>query len=119
MDGRILGHYRIDTQLGAGGMGVYRARDQRLERDVALKVLPPGVLADEAAHKRFRKEALALSQLNHPNVATGLRAFSPCRVHDRLHLRAAEQGHGRLSNGSSRRPKPASPAIRCSSEIPG
>ncbi|MGH9662401.1 MAG: protein kinase domain-containing protein, partial [Bryobacteraceae bacterium] len=71
MIGRTLGHYRIDSQLGQGGMGVvYRARDLRLERDVALKVLPAGLLADESARKRFRKEALALSQLNHPNIAT-------------------------------------------------
>jgi len=71
MIGRTLGHYRIDSQLGRGGMGVvYRARDLRLERDVALKVLPAGLLADEGARKRFRKEALALSQLNHPNIAT-------------------------------------------------
>jgi len=71
MIGRTLGHYRIDSQLGRGGMGVvYRARDSRLERDVALKVLPAGLLTDEGARKRFRKEALALSQLNHPNIAT-------------------------------------------------
>jgi eukaryotic-like serine/threonine-protein kinase len=63
--------YRILEQIGRGGMGVvYRARDTHLERDVALKVLPQGSLADEAARRRFRKEALALSQLNHPNVAT-------------------------------------------------
>src|SRR5579862_8600477 len=49
---------------------VYRAHDERLERDVAIKVLPVGILADEAARKRFRKEALAVSRLNHPNIST-------------------------------------------------
>ena len=69
--GSELGHYRIAEKIGAGGMGeVYRARDQHLARDVAIKVLPPGTLADESARKHFRKEALILSQLNHPNVAT-------------------------------------------------
>ena len=71
MIGRTLGHYRILEQIGAGGMGVvFRAHDQRLERDVALKVLPPGTLHDDSARKRFRKEALALSKLNHPNIET-------------------------------------------------
>ncbi len=71
MIGKTLSHYRIVEKIGAGGMGeVYRARDERLERDVALKVLPTGTLADEATRKRFRKEALALSKLNHPNIAT-------------------------------------------------
>jgi serine/threonine protein kinase len=71
MIGQSLGHYRIIERIGAGGMGVvYRARDERLERDVALKVLPAGALADEETRKRFRREALALSKLNHPNIAT-------------------------------------------------
>ena len=69
--GQTLGHYRIAEKVGAGGMGeVYRARDEHLDRDVAIKVLPPGTLSDESARKRFHKEALALSKLNHPNIAT-------------------------------------------------
>ncbi len=71
MIGQTLGHYRVLEQIGAGGMGVvYRAHDERLDRDVALKVLPAGTLADESARKRFRKEALTLSKLNHPNIET-------------------------------------------------
>jgi Tol biopolymer transport system component/predicted Ser/Thr protein kinase len=71
MIGRTLSHYRILEKLGAGGMGeVYRARDEKLGRDVAVKVLPAGLLAGEAARARFRKEAEALSRLSHPHVAT-------------------------------------------------
>ncbi len=69
--GSQLGHYRIVEKIGAGGMGeVYRAQDEHLGRDVAVKVLPPGTLSDESARKRFREEALILSKLNHPNIAT-------------------------------------------------
>ena len=69
--GKVLGHYRILEQIGAGGMGiVYRAHDMQLDRDVALKVLPAGTLNDGSARARFRKEALALARLNHPNIAT-------------------------------------------------
>jgi len=71
MVGTTLGRYRILEKIGAGGMGeIYRAHDERLARDVAIKVLPQGLLADEAARKRFHKEALSLSRLNHPNIAT-------------------------------------------------
>ncbi len=71
MIGQTFGHYRIVAKIGAGGMGeVYRAHDRRLDRDVALKVLPTGTLSDEVARKHFHKEALTLSKLNHPNIAT-------------------------------------------------
>jgi eukaryotic-like serine/threonine-protein kinase len=71
MIGQTIGHYLVTEQIGAGGMGVvYRARDQRLNRDVALKVLPPAKFGDEAPRKLFRKEALALAKLNHPNIGT-------------------------------------------------
>jgi dienelactone hydrolase len=68
--GTKLGPYEVTGTIGAGGMGeVYRARDHRLERDVAIKVLPAWALHDEAARRRFRKEAVALAKLNHPNIA--------------------------------------------------
>ncbi|MDP9160367.1 MAG: protein kinase [Acidobacteriota bacterium] len=70
MIGQVLGHYRLLEQIGQGGMGiVYRAQDEQLDREVAVKVLPSDVM-DVAARKRFRKEALAVAKLNHPNVAT-------------------------------------------------
>src|SRR5260370_4462366 len=71
MIGQTLGHYRILEKVGAGGMGVvYRARDEQLDRDVAVKVLPSGTLSDDTARRHFRKEAMALAKLNHPNIET-------------------------------------------------
>jgi|KBSMisStandDraft_5_1062788.scaffolds.fasta_scaffold02614_3 tetratricopeptide (TPR) repeat protein len=71
MIGRTLSHYLILEQIGAGGMGVvYRAHDERLDRDVALKVLSPDLAGDQEFLSRFRREARTLSKLNHPNVAT-------------------------------------------------
>src|SRR5688572_18900024 len=69
--GRTLGQYRLLEQVGSGGMGVvYRARDQKLERDVAVKIMRAGALADDEARKRFQQEALALSRVSHPHIAT-------------------------------------------------
>ena len=69
--GQTVSHYRIVERLGCGGMGVvYRAHDEQLDRDVAVKVLPTGTLFDETARKQFRAEALALAKLNHPNIET-------------------------------------------------
>jgi serine/threonine protein kinase/tetratricopeptide (TPR) repeat protein len=69
--GQVLGHYRLIEKVGGGGQGeVYRAHDERFDRDVALKILPFKLLPDDAARKRFRKEALAVGKLTHPNIAT-------------------------------------------------
>jgi TolB-like protein/Flp pilus assembly protein TadD len=64
-----LGHFRVEGPLGAGGMGeVYRARDTRLDREVAIKVLPEAVARDPVRLARFEREARALAQLSHPNI---------------------------------------------------
>src|SRR5467141_3029849 len=69
--GTKLGPYEIITPLGAGGMGeVYRARDTRLNREVAIKVLPAAFASDADRLKRFEQEASATSALNHPNILT-------------------------------------------------
>src|SRR6516165_11606387 len=72
--GTQLGPYEITAALGAGGMGeVYRARDTRLERTVAIKILPSPFSADTVRKQRFEREAKAISQLNHPHI---------CILHD-------------------------------------
>ena len=69
--GAHLGPYEVLALIGAGGMGeVYRARDPRLERDVAIKVLPADRVADEGRRRRFVQEAQAASALNHPHIIT-------------------------------------------------
>lgn len=68
--GTRLGAYAITGQLGAGGMGeVYRARDSRLGRDVALKILPEGFATDPDRLARFEREARTLASLNRPHIA--------------------------------------------------
>ena len=67
--GARLGPYEILAPLGAGGMGeVYKARDTRLDRDVAVKVLSPGISSSPEARQRFEREARTISQLSHPHI---------------------------------------------------
>jgi len=69
--GTKLGPYEISSPLGAGGMGVvYRARDTRLDRTVAIKILPTHLSSSPEAKQRFDREARAISSLNHPNICT-------------------------------------------------
>jgi Tol biopolymer transport system component len=69
MIGQVLGHYRVLEKIGFGGMGeVYRASDERLGRDVALKILKPSLALDQDRLRRFEQEARAAATLNHPNV---------------------------------------------------
>ena len=72
--GTRLGPYDILAELGHGGMGVvYTARDPQLDRQVAIKVLPPDLTRDDAAKQRFLQEAKAASALDHPNI---------CNIHE-------------------------------------
>ena len=69
--GTKLGPYEIQSQIGAGGMGeVYRAKDTRLDRTVAVKILPSHLSENPEAKQRFDREARAISSLNHPNICT-------------------------------------------------
>src|SRR5262245_5355018 len=69
--GTSLGPYQVLSPLGSGGMGaVYRARDTKLGREVAVKVLPASIAADEERRRRFEREARSASALNHPNIVT-------------------------------------------------
>jgi len=80
--GTRLGPYEILSTAGAGGMGeVYRARDTRLDRTVAIKVLPEQLSQDPDLRQRFEREARAISSLNHPNIChlSSLRRRSPGR----------------------------------------
>jgi serine/threonine protein kinase/Tfp pilus assembly protein PilF len=69
--GKVIGHYRIESLIGIGGMGeVYLARDERLGRNVALKLLPESLTTDETQLSRFKNEARTASSSNHPNILT-------------------------------------------------
>src|SRR5512138_2814702 len=99
--GTTLGCYEIGSPLGAGGMGeVYRARDTRLNREVAIKVLPEAFLTDRERLARLQREAQVLASLNHPNIAQiyGLEQFggAGCIV---MELVEGETLAERLKNG--------------------
>ncbi len=69
LPGPRMGRYEIRSKIGAGGMGeVYRARDEKLNRDVAIKVLPASLSQDQDRLRRFAQEAQAAGALNHPNI---------------------------------------------------
>ncbi len=100
--GTRLGPYEILGPLGAGGMGeVYRARDTRLERTVAVKVLPTQTIPSDEVRKRFEREAKAISQLSHPHICT---LFDVGRAEDRdflvMELLEGETLQARLSQGA-------------------
>jgi serine/threonine protein kinase len=94
--GTKLGPYEILAPLGAGGMGeVYRARDARLNREVAIKVLPAAFARDPERLRRFQQEAQAVAALNHPNILAvhdfGEHEGSPYLVCNQFHFRTFNQ----------------------------
>jgi len=113
--GMQLGPYRIGAVIGSGGMGeVYRARDDRLGRDVAIKVLPAAMAGDAARVKRFEQEARAASALNHPHIVavydTGRHGGAPYLVTELLE---GETLAGRLA----RAPMPLRKALECALQV--
>lgn len=85
--GENLGHYKVQSAIGAGGMGeIYRASDTRLRRDVAIKILPEKFMQNASAVERFMREAHAASALNHPNILT----IYDIGEHDKIHFIATE-----------------------------
>ena len=94
--GTRLGPYEITGSLGAGGMGeVYKARDTRLDRSVAIKVLPPEVSADPDRRARFEREAKTIAGLNHPHICTLHDVGATCR-RQQAARRRADRGPSRL-----------------------
>src|SRR5262245_30680302 len=113
--GTRLGPYEIVGRLGAGGMGeVYRARDTRLGRDVALKLIPAALAASPEARARFQVEAQAISRLNHPNICTlydvGVEGEHPYFV---MELLDGETLDRRLRRG----PLPVDEVLRVGAEV--
>ena len=96
MIGKTLGHYQITNQLGKGGMGeVFQAKDRKLARDVAIKVLPDEFARDTDRVARFQREAKLLASLNHPNIAViyGLEESGYSRIMNRFTLQEDKKWH--------------------------
>src|SRR5262245_33377292 len=115
--GSTITHYRIIGLLGSGGMGtVYRARDERLDRDVALKVLHPATADDVTAKARLLREARTASSLNHPHIA---HIYEVGEEHERLFI-AMELVEGQtLSKSSPSGGLPPEPLLRLGRQIAG
>ena len=113
--GTRIGIYEISALLGAGGMGeVYRARDPRLERDVALKILPPAFAADADRVARFEREARTLAALNHPHIA---QVFGFEQTSDTLALAMEFVPGADLSERLARGPLPVEEAVAAARQI--
>jgi serine/threonine protein kinase len=126
--GDKLGPYEVIAPIGKGGMGeVYRARDTRLKREVALKILPQAVAHDPARRQRFEQEARAVAALNHPNIValydigsengvlymvTELVDGGPLRGM-KLGLRRVLDGAVQIASGLAAAPATSSPTISC------
>ena len=107
--------YEISALIGEGGMGeVYRARDTRLHRDVALKVLPDAFAADPERSARFEREAQVLASLNHPNIAH-IYGFEDPRTRDAGIALCHGIGRGRRSGRADRARAPSHSPRRCRS----
>src|ERR1700674_1828492 len=113
--GTKLGPYEIIAPIGAGGMGeVYRARDTRLDRDVAIKVLPASLSSDSSLRQRLEREAKAVSKLSHPHI---------CTLHDIGHQDGVDFLVMELVDGETlehkltKGPLPPEQAVRCAAQI--
>jgi serine/threonine protein kinase len=113
--GARLGPYEILALLGAGGMGeVYRARDSRLGRTVAIKILPQHVLDSPTRRQRFEREARTASRLSHPHIC----ALYDIGEHDQIHFIVMEHLEGQtLAERLRRGPLPVVQVLRCAIEI--
>jgi eukaryotic-like serine/threonine-protein kinase len=113
--GSRLGPYEIVAPLGAGGMGeVYRARDTRLDREVAIKVMPEGFAANEQFRARFEREAKSISPLNHPNICT----LHDVGRQDGLMFLVMERIEGEsLADRLAKGALPLDQVLRCGAEI--